>query len=82
MLAGLLLQRFWWGPVFLVAVPVMVLLDSAHAAFTAGLHITGAIAAAVFAVLAVLVAASARRGAAPEPAPTADAEAEARPAVV
>jgi hypothetical protein len=49
---------------------------------TAGLHITGAIAAAIFAVLAVLVAASARRGAAPEPAPTADAEAEARPAVV
>ncbi|MGC4958357.1 hypothetical protein ACLQ2P_34615 [Actinomadura citrea] len=62
MLAGLLLQRFWWGSVFLVAVPVMALLDSAHAAFTAGLHITGAVAAAIFAVLAVLVAASARRG--------------------
>jgi len=38
--------------------------------------------AAIFAVLAVLVAAPARRGAAPEPAPTADSEAEARPAVV
>ncbi|MCR3742171.1 MFS transporter, DHA2 family, multidrug resistance protein [Actinomadura glauciflava] len=56
------------------------LLDGARAAFTAGLHVTGAIAAAIFAVLAVLVAASARRGAAPEPAPA--AEAEARPAGV
>ncbi|SNS41154.1 MFS transporter [Actinomadura mexicana] len=58
------------------------LLDGAHAAFTAGLHTTGAIAAAIFAVLAVVVAASARRGAQPEPAPSAAAEAEARPAAV
>lgn len=61
------------------------LLDGARAAFTSGLHLTGAIAAAIFVVLAVLVAASARRGAAAEPAPsaeTASEEAGARSAAV
>ncbi|MEU9873175.1 MFS transporter [Actinomadura sp. NPDC048021] len=61
------------------------LLDGARAAFTAGLHLTGAIAAAIFVVLAVLVAASARSGAVAKPAPaaeTASGEAGARTAAV
>ncbi|NDU76639.1 MFS transporter [Actinomadura sp. DSM 109109] len=61
------------------------LLDGARAAFTAGLHTTGAIAAAIFAGLAVLVAVSARRAAPPEAAPAELAPAgtaEARPTAV
>ncbi|MEU8125023.1 MFS transporter [Spirillospora sp. NPDC049024] len=61
--------------------PAEELLRSAHAAFTAGLHVSGAIAAAIFAGLAVLAAASAR-GTAKTAAPAAAGEAEPRHAAV
>ncbi|WP_141575510.1 MFS transporter [Actinomadura sp. WMMA1423] len=58
------------------------LLRAAHAAFTAGLHVTGVVAAAIFAGLALLVAASARGGATRAAGGAAAEEADARPAVV